>query len=179
MGKFGDKYFLNREKENEMNDDNSYAQVDTPPEFSDWLIREMNTRDWTQADLARASGLSRQAISNYISGRVAKPDENALKEIARALGYPPETVFRIAKILPESQKHDETVQRIIHLINQLDEYDKLDILVFVESRFELKKRKDAIADLQSRLDAIPSERTDEILELFDRWMKENGLVRRP
>jgi len=47
-------------------------------EFSDWLLSEMNKRNWTQADLARASGLNRQSVSDYINRRRSNPEPNAL-----------------------------------------------------------------------------------------------------
>jgi transcriptional regulator with XRE-family HTH domain len=75
-------------------DDKMYSSVDND-QFSDWLNEELKKREWTQADLARASGLTRQAISNYINER-RNPDDQAIAAIARALRLPPETVFRIA-----------------------------------------------------------------------------------
>lgn len=70
-------------------------------EFSDWLLSEMNKRNWTQADLARASGLNRQSVSDYINRRRSNPEPNALVAIAQAFKISPITVFRNAGLLPE------------------------------------------------------------------------------
>ena len=40
--------------------------------FAKFLTAQMKEHDWTQADLARASGLSRQVISYYLG--IAKAD---------------------------------------------------------------------------------------------------------
>lgn len=41
--------------------------------FPDWIVQEMNAREWSQSDLARQSGLTRQAISHLIAGRTKNP----------------------------------------------------------------------------------------------------------
>lgn len=68
--------------------------------FSEWLIGEIKQRGWSQSDLARASGLTRQVISYYLVGESKSPNPEALRAIASALKLPPETVFRAAGILP-------------------------------------------------------------------------------
>lgn len=45
----------------------------------------MTDRDWTQSDLARASGVPRGDISAYIAARTFPNDEN-LDKLASALG---------------------------------------------------------------------------------------------
>ena len=66
--------------------------------FNDWILSQLREREWSQADLARSSGLTRGAISKYLIDRI--PDESALRKIAHAFKLPPETVFCAAGILP-------------------------------------------------------------------------------
>jgi transcriptional regulator with XRE-family HTH domain len=68
------------------------SPVDT--NFSEWLLSEISRREWSGADLARRSSLTRQAVNNYLNGTRRNPDENALQAIAHAFGYPPEVLFR-------------------------------------------------------------------------------------
>ena len=68
-------------------------------EFSDWLNSKLTGLDWTQADLARASGLTRATISYYLGPKSKKPDEDALRKIAKAFKLPEETVFTAAGIM--------------------------------------------------------------------------------
>jgi len=91
--------------------------------FSDWLLKELNKKDWIQADLARASGLTTASISKYMGGRI--PDESALKKIARALKVPAEEAFRAAGILPPTTLQDQWVRRVEHKLEQItDENDR-------------------------------------------------------
>jgi transcriptional regulator with XRE-family HTH domain len=84
--------------------------------FNEWLLEQLKDMDWSQADLARVSGLTRPAISNYINGRT--PDEAALRKIARAFKTSPETVFRAAGILPP-QVEDPWLHEITYKASQL------------------------------------------------------------
>lgn len=87
--------------------------------FSDWLLLQLNGRNWSQSDLARASGLTRSAISYYIGAKSKKPDEEALQKIAHALQLPPETVYRAAGILPPSAENPDHAE-VQHILTQLD-----------------------------------------------------------
>ena len=62
-------------------------------EFSNWLIGEMNARGWSQSDLARKSGLSRQTISLYINQEINQPDANSFMSLARVFNKPIEHVM--------------------------------------------------------------------------------------
>jgi transcriptional regulator with XRE-family HTH domain len=85
-------------------------------EFNDWLLNQLRERSWSQADLARASGLTRGGVSNYINGRT--PDEAALRKIAKALKLSPEAVFRAAGVLPPTI-NDPWAEQMNHKIGQL------------------------------------------------------------
>jgi transcriptional regulator with XRE-family HTH domain len=58
----------------------------------DWLTAELRRRGWTQADLARRTGLSRGTISKYLRPpdhpHHRAPDFASLARIADALGVP-------------------------------------------------------------------------------------------
>lgn len=87
--------------------------------FSNWLTEKMRERNWSQSDLARASGLTRQAISYYLSEKSKQPDEFALQRIAKALKMPPEPVYRAAGLLPASADEDPWVEEMDHKLRQL------------------------------------------------------------
>lgn len=84
--------------------------------FNDWILNELNNRNWSQADLARNAKLTRGSVSNYINGRI--PDDVALRKIARAFELPPETVYRAAGLLPPPID-DPWVDDMSHKISQL------------------------------------------------------------
>jgi transcriptional regulator with XRE-family HTH domain len=85
--------------------------------FQTWLMQQLQERDWSQADLSRKSNLTRQAIANYMAGRI--PDEKSLRQIARAFKLPPITVFRAAGILPAEPDADEWVEEMSDKITQI------------------------------------------------------------
>lgn len=82
--------------------------------FGDWLLAQLETRGWSQSELARRAGLGNATLSRIISGlRRAGPD--AALSIAETLGEPPEKVFRLAGLLPPwpgGQETDAELQQI-------------------------------------------------------------------
>jgi transcriptional regulator with XRE-family HTH domain len=94
--------------------------------FNDWLLQRLKESDWSQADLARSSGLTTAAISKYMSGRI--PDEAALRKIAKAFRIPLETVFRAAGILPPEAASDVIVDEITHIARQLPSSDVQELI---------------------------------------------------
>jgi transcriptional regulator with XRE-family HTH domain len=88
-------------------------------QFSEWLFSKMQEKRWSQADLARASGLTRQAISHYLGDRSRSPDKDALQHIARALKVPIETVYRAAGVLPQEAQDDPWVDEMAHKLSLL------------------------------------------------------------
>jgi transcriptional regulator with XRE-family HTH domain len=61
----------------------------TKQEFGRRLMAVMLDKGWNQSELARASGLGRDAISTYIRG-VSFPEPRNLHKLAAALGTEPE-----------------------------------------------------------------------------------------
>ncbi len=75
--------------------------------FSGWLQGELDKREWTQADLARKSDLSRAAVSQVISQN-RKPGPEFCRAVAKALELPEEFVFRKAGLLsPQPDKPED------------------------------------------------------------------------
>jgi len=75
--------------------------------FSEWLLEQMESRNWSQADLAKATGLTRTAISSYINQKRTQPDPQALLAIAKALHVSPINIFKIAKLLPDDHSTED------------------------------------------------------------------------
>ena len=106
--------------------------------FSDWLLDELRKREWTQADLARASGLTTAAISKYMSGRI--PEKDALKKIARAFDVPIGNLYQIAGMLPPEPEPDLLTKAIMHLLHDLDNEEKNEVLEYVKLRRRLSRQ---------------------------------------
>jgi transcriptional regulator with XRE-family HTH domain len=78
--------------------------------FAEWLVFEALARDWTQADLARKSGLNRAVISKILSDK-SDPSPETCKALARALKLPIEEVYRAAGLLPPIPEADENIKK--------------------------------------------------------------------
>ncbi len=109
--------------------------------FSDWLLEQMRKHDWSQSDLARTSGLTRQSISYYLSDKSKQPDEFALQKIAKAFKLPLEEVYRAAGLLPPEPVETKLIRRITHLTYQLPPEEQQDILVFIKLRLRLSEQR--------------------------------------
>lgn len=85
--------------------------------FSDWLLAQLKERDWSQAELARRSSVSRAAISDVLSEKRGIGSDLAAA-IALGLGIPEEEVFRAAGLL-KARQLDEYAERLAHRISLL------------------------------------------------------------
>lgn len=85
-------------------------------DFSDWLQEELNRRGWSQADLVRASGISKGTVSRLISG-TRSIGIDVCQALAQAFHLPPEDVLRIAGLLPDKPEEPpglgEWIQRYL------------------------------------------------------------------
>ncbi len=76
-----------------------------PDTFIDWLNKELINKGWTDYQLAKQAGISHSVISKARQGTL--PKWEACEAIARALGLPPETVYRKAGLLPSINADEE------------------------------------------------------------------------
>ncbi len=86
--------------------------------FSEWLQAEMDKRDWSQSDCARAADLNRAVINKLLNGK-CKPQPSTLTAIARAFRIPVETAYRAAGLLPPSADHDDTIEQLTYIFNSI------------------------------------------------------------
>ena len=118
-----------------------YALMD----FSDWLLEQMNLRNWSQADLSRMSGLTRQSVSDYVNRRRTNPDSAALVAIAKALGLSPVSVFRKAGLLPEAPAEQERFEDWEYLLGELPTEEQAELRQIALMKIERRKTAEAAA----------------------------------
>lgn len=104
--------------------------------FNAWLLEQLKTLAWSQADLARASGLTRAAISRYINDKNRIPDEVALRKIAKAFNMPPELVFEKAGLLPAKLELSAIKRTLMYLARDLPDSDIELAVKILETRAE-------------------------------------------
>jgi len=98
--------------------------------FADWLAARLRQKGWSQKQLAQATGLSRQTISNYLVGRITKPDESSCNALARVFGVTPEDVFRAAGILPNMNENPPGIEEWIYLYMHAEEEERQEMLYY-------------------------------------------------
>lgn len=113
------------------------ADMDTA--FSEWLNEEMNKRGWSQSDLARAAGISRQAVSDYINQKRTTPTPEALTAIAHGLKIPIETAFRAAGLLPTPPEWNPTQAEWEDIFGKLSLEDQEELLQIARLKLDRKR----------------------------------------
>lgn len=115
---------------------------DNMDKFEEWLSKAMKRRGLhSQAELARLSGVSRQTISYWFSGKSKQPDEFSLQKIAKALGVPVEQAYRAAGILPPDSKVNEDIEEINELAKSLSKDDLNVVKEFIKTLDRLRGKK--------------------------------------
>lgn len=121
-------------------------------DFVDWLIGELNKRDWSNADLARHAEISRTTITNIVK-KHRQPGPEVCLAIAKAFKLPPDFVFRKADLLPVEKDQNPTLEEANYLLKQLDNIDQEMIVKIIRTIAEQRGKYDA-GDRAIRLDQI-------------------------
>lgn len=108
--------------------------------FSEWLLKQMSDKEWTQADLVRASGLTRSTISYYLSPKSKRPDDEALKKIARAFNLPVDFVFEQANKLSPKPELSPIKRKLVHVAQDMPDSDVELAISLLEQRQEYYKK---------------------------------------
>lgn len=89
-------------------------------DFADWLNEQLGERGWGYNELARRAGVSGGSISNIMNLR-KNPGYDVCMGIAKALGEAPETVLRLAGLLPPLPPAVEGEQEVMRLFRRLSD----------------------------------------------------------
>ncbi len=109
----------------------------------EFLEENMKKRNWSQADLARKSGLDTSLVSNILAGRrnIGVTSANA---IAKAFKIPPEIIFRKAGLLPEVPDSSERLEELMYLYNLMPEEYQKDLINYAHVRIAMLEREGII-----------------------------------
>lgn len=107
--------------------------------FSEWILAQLEEREWSRAELARRAGLSRTAISDVITGK-ANPGYTLCVSVGNALEIPAESVFRKAGLLPKKPDTDEEMDLILHEVAKLTKDDQEEVLAFIQMKRMLREK---------------------------------------
>lgn len=107
--------------------------------FSVWLRKELESRNWKQADLVREANLDSAVISNLINGK-RKSGEGTARAIAHALKLPVDLVFEKAGLLPTKIELSPIKRKLAHLAEALPDSDIEMVIAMLEQREEHYKK---------------------------------------
>lgn len=110
-------------------------------DFSTWMIKERESRGWSQSELARRAHLNRAVINNIENGR-AFAGQKTISALAKAFGMDPATVFRAAGLLPPVSLRNRLINEIVHQVEQLPEEDQEEVLEYVRMRARIEEERE-------------------------------------
>lgn len=108
-----------------------------------WINSELSKRAWSNNELARRSGMSSAGMSLVMTGRNAVTWEFCAN-VARALGEPPEKLFRLAGLLPQLPlpERDPALQELFDIAKKLSATDREELLAYAKLRYRRAQEKD-------------------------------------
>lgn len=110
-------------------------------EFSNWLNAEMKDRDWGVRETGRRAGIAPTLISNILNGGDT-PSFDTCVALADAFNKPRTEVVMLAGLLPTPPEHDEDLAELIHLVGQLEDEGRQEMIDLARVKLErLRKAK--------------------------------------
>lgn len=112
--------------------------------FVELVKQEMERRGWSESELAREAGLSRQAVNFLLSGRTKSPSIDTINNIARAFRLPVDEFARAAGLLPKVTYRESLIKRIEEKASQLTDpkdIERVEKFIDLLSGDDVKRRK--------------------------------------
>ncbi len=106
---------------------------------ADWLQKKIEEAGITQAELSRLSGISKPHINKVLNGERGLSGQS-LMAIAKALGIPPEEIYREAGLLPPVSKNDKYQEKLLFLFAQLPINEKEDLLSYLQIKLTMLEK---------------------------------------
>jgi len=113
--------------------------METKNGFSEWLLQELEKREWSQSKLAKMANIKKSTISRIIRGERGV-GKSVGKAIAGALNYPPEVVFRMANILDPVPEKTAQSEELNYLFAKLPDDEKEDLLDYLHIKLTMLER---------------------------------------
>ena len=104
---------------------NVYMRSSTENKFGENLRRIRRKKGYTQAQLARLSGISRRMIGHYET-QVKRPSIEKVKKISETLGVSDEELLGIVKSTKSKKKDDDISYKIMKRVRMIEKLPKRD-----------------------------------------------------
>lgn len=99
-------------------------------DFSQWLIEQLEKRNWKPAELSRRAGINTGLLSRLLS-RERMPGPTTCRGIADAFQLPPQVVFQAAGLMPSPPEYDEVIEEIRYLSAKVSKEKRRQILEYI------------------------------------------------
>jgi transcriptional regulator with XRE-family HTH domain len=109
--------------------------------WADFIVEEREKHGWSQADLARKVGSTRQTIHNYESRRRADLDIEILSRISKAFGYGSLHLPRMAGLVPGEVQTDTETDDIVEALEDFTKREKQELLAYINFLRNQRKNK--------------------------------------
>lgn len=121
--------------------------------FITWLTGEMDKRLWSNADLARSAGVQPSMVSMVISGQ-KKPGLKFCLGVAKALGYPPIKILRLAGVIPTPPSFDDPLlDELVEIAAELPREELINAREYLLFRLEQRRRAEQSSERKKPADA--------------------------
>jgi transcriptional regulator with XRE-family HTH domain len=117
--------------------------------FSEWLQSEMDKRDWSQSDCARAADLNRAVINKLLNGK-CKPQPSTLEAIARAFKIPVEAAYRAAGLLPPSTEPDDAMEQLVYIFKNIQSPQRRSTAIMLLKALVTEEENERRSDLKNK-----------------------------
>lgn len=113
-------------------------------DFGEWLREKIDDSGMTYREIGRRAGFSHATISNIINGH-RKPGIKFCRAIAKALVIPPDTVLRMAGLLPTMAdfEGDLTFAELWDVVRNMSLEERIEVLAYAQMRYHRVKDKEA------------------------------------
>jgi len=112
-------------------------------EFGIWVRQEREKKNWSQADLARESGLYRSLINNIENG-VSESSPKTLKALAHAFDYPLDLLYEFVNLLPKKKELSAIKRKLAQVAEDVPDSDVEIAIALLEQRKEFYKKHPSI-----------------------------------
>jgi transcriptional regulator with XRE-family HTH domain len=120
-------------------------------EFAQWLNEELQRRGWRQADLVRATGISRAGISLLTSGQI-RPAPQTVMQLSRVFKVSPDFIMRkVGYLPPREEQGDPTLEEVNFKYAMLPDDKKklvLDYLDFLIGRYKVDDGNNSVEKVE-------------------------------
>src|SRR5262245_56967697 len=117
--------------------------------FGDFLRKERENRGWSQADLARFSGLHRQIINKTENG-VSEPVLKTYIALSNALNMSLITILRTAGELPPGPDDEATLEDWKYVLSQMTPAELDEIREISLMKIERRKKEQSLKTLKPK-----------------------------